>query len=115
MNAADERGPAITGEPRDGHPVIVALSLQVERLEREVGTLTAERADLGAKVDGVKALLLHTIELPKLEGGRVNDQAYFWTPEWQEMEAEADADLAAGRYADFGDMDELIEALKEES
>ena len=25
------------------------------------------------------------------------DQAWFWTPEWQAREAEADADLAAGR------------------
>ena len=68
MNPADERGPAIDGEPRVGHPVIVALQLQVERLEREVGELDAERLDLATIVDGIKAAVLHTVVLPNVGG-----------------------------------------------
>ncbi len=30
-------------------------------------------------------------------------QAWFWTPEWQAHEREADEDIAAGRYDDFED------------
>lgn len=41
------------------------------------------------------------------------DQAWFWTPEWQAGEQEADEDIKAGRvqgpYAD----DELLDALDE--
>ena len=66
MNGADERGPAIDGEPRVGHPVIVALQLQVERLEREIAELDAERLDLATIVDGIKAAVLHTVVLPNL-------------------------------------------------
>ena len=68
MNPADERGPAIDGEPRVAHPVIVALQLQVERLEREVGELDAERLDLATIVDGIKAAVLHTVVLPNVGG-----------------------------------------------
>ncbi len=39
-------------------------------------------------------------------------QAWFWTPEWQEGEREADADLAAGSTEFFGSGEELIEALR---
>jgi len=66
MNPADERGPAIDGEPRVGHPVIVALQLQVERLEREVAELDAEQLDLATIVDGIKAAVLYTVVLPNL-------------------------------------------------
>ena len=66
MNGADERGPAISGEPREGHPVIVALQLQVERLEREVGELTTEKGNLTTIIDGIKAAVLHTVVLPTL-------------------------------------------------
>ena len=30
------------------------------------------------------------------------DQAWFWTRDWQEREAEADADIAAGRVVERG-------------
>ena len=66
MNPADERGPAIDGEPRVGHPVIVALQLQVERLERELAELTTEKGNLTTIIDGIKAAVLHTVVLPNL-------------------------------------------------
>ena len=43
------------------------------------------------------------------------DQAWFWTPEWQEMEREADEDIKAGRvYGPYADVAELIADLKKE-
>lgn len=42
-------------------------------------------------------------------------QAWFWTPEWQRMETEADEDLRLGRYEAFDSMEELIESLKRPS
>ena len=38
-------------------------------------------------------------------------QAWFWTPEWQAGEREADADLAAGRVETFGSGEEFVAAL----
>ena len=39
-------------------------------------------------------------------------QAWFWTPEWQEGEREADADLAAGKTESFASDEEFISALR---
>lgn len=39
-------------------------------------------------------------------------QWWFWTPEWQTGEREADADLAAGRFETFDTMDEFLVSLK---
>jgi antitoxin PrlF len=39
-------------------------------------------------------------------------QAWFWTPEWQEGEREADADLAGGNTEFFESGEDLIEALR---
>jgi hypothetical protein len=41
------------------------------------------------------------------------DQAWFWTPEWQAKEREADADKAAGRVERF-ESDEAFTAALEE-
>ena len=40
-------------------------------------------------------------------------QAYFWTPQWQEAEAEAEADIAAGRLGRFTSANELLDDLGE--
>jgi hypothetical protein len=40
------------------------------------------------------------------------DQAWFWTPQWQEGEREADADIAAGRVKTFRSTDEFIAHLE---
>ena len=39
------------------------------------------------------------------------EQAYFWTPEWQEKEREADADLADGRFETFDSVDAMLDFL----
>jgi len=39
-------------------------------------------------------------------------QAWFWTPEWQAKEREADEDIAAGRGERFESDEEFLAALK---
>ncbi|MEU8077496.1 AbrB/MazE/SpoVT family DNA-binding domain-containing protein [Catellatospora citrea] len=39
------------------------------------------------------------------------DQEWFHSPQWQAREAEADADLAAGRYTRFGSDEEFLASL----
>ena len=39
-------------------------------------------------------------------------QAWFWTPEWQAGEREADADRVAGRVESVGSGDEFLGALR---
>jgi AbrB family looped-hinge helix DNA binding protein len=42
-------------------------------------------------------------------------QAWFWTPEWQAGEREADADRAAGTIQTFQSGEELVGALRDRS
>ena len=39
------------------------------------------------------------------------DQAWYWTPEWQAGEADADADLAAGRSTTYDSEDQFLSSL----
>lgn len=41
----------------------------------------------------------------------IDDQAWFWTPEWQAGEREASAQLAAGNTERFDTDDEFFDAL----
>lgn len=61
-------------------------------------------------VDGAGMLLRGIIEGP-LDAG----QAWFWTPEWQRKEHEAEADKAAGNFDRYGSDDEFLAALDERS
>jgi AbrB family looped-hinge helix DNA binding protein len=40
------------------------------------------------------------------------DQLWFWTPEWQKKEQEANEDIAQGRVKETASVDELIKDLK---
>lgn len=42
-------------------------------------------------------------------------QAWYWSAEWQSKEREADEDLAAGRYRDFDDIEDLIRYLNSDA
>jgi hypothetical protein len=60
-------------------------------------------------VDGAAVLLRGII------AGPIDpDQAWFWTPEWQRGEQEAEADKAAGKSDRYSDQ-ELLAALDERS
>jgi len=39
------------------------------------------------------------------------EQAWFWTPEWQQMEKEADEDIAAGRVESFESGEAFLDVL----
>jgi hypothetical protein len=63
-----------------------------------------------AAVDGAGVLLRGIIKGPVDP-----DQAWFWTPEWQEGEREAEADKAAGRGDRYNSDEEFLSALDERS
>jgi len=42
-------------------------------------------------------------------------QAWFWAPEWQQGEREADADIAAGRVERFESGEAFLQALRDEA
>jgi len=42
------------------------------------------------------------------------DQAWFWTPAWQAKEAEAEADLASGRFVRHTTDDDFLTSLDED-
>lgn len=46
--------------------------------------------------------------------GYVSDQGWYWTPEWQAMEAEVVADLREGRFRVFETVDDFIDFLESE-
>lgn len=39
------------------------------------------------------------------------DQTWFWSERWQKMEAEADADIDAGRVSRYESVDDLLDGL----
>ncbi len=41
------------------------------------------------------------------------DQRWFWTPQWQAMEREADADIAAGRVVTFDTAEDAVSYLQQ--
>ena len=47
---------------------------------------------------------IKTIKVPR-------DQAWFWSPEWQDKEREADQDIASGRYSEFNKIKDLLRDL----
>jgi hypothetical protein len=61
-------------------------------------------------VDGAGVLVRGIIE-----GPLDPDQAWFWTPEWQRKECEAEVDKAAGNADRYGSDDEFLAALDERS
>jgi hypothetical protein len=72
---------------------------QREAIQRALEALT-EAGD-GAKVQRiVSEALLTAVE-----------QRYFWTPEWQAKEQEADEAVAEGRVRTFDSVDEMIDFL----
>lgn len=59
---------------------------------------------LDIKTENSKIILEPQVVIPK-------DQAYFYTPEWQEEEAEAQEDIKKGRVSKTKDIKELFKEL----
>ena len=92
-------------------------TLQVR--QRGVITLPAElRRRMHLDEEGVR------IEVVEREDGVIElrptvdvpaDQAWFWSERWQQMEHEADEDIAAGRVDFANTLEELIDILDNQS
>jgi len=63
-----------------------------------------DEVELEVKGTTARLIPIKTIRVPR-------DQAWFWTPEWQAREREADQDLSAGRYRDFESLEEFMKEL----
>ncbi len=62
---------------------------------------------------GIPVTLVVTTERGRLEMREIDpEQAWFWTPEWQKGEREADEDIAFGRGARYDNDEELLAALE---
>jgi hypothetical protein len=64
--------------------------------------------------DGNRQLFMQEIgiEMPLLKEQPDPEQMWFWTPKWQEMEREADQDIAAGRVERFESDEDFDAALR---
>ena len=63
-----------------------------------------DEVELEVKGTTVRLIPIKTIKVPR-------DQAWFWTPEWQAKEREADQDVSTGRYRDFESVEDLLKEL----
>jgi hypothetical protein len=63
-----------------------------------------DEVELEVKGTTARLIPIQTIKVPR-------DQAWFWTPEWQAKEREADQDLSAKRYRDFESVADLLKEL----
>ena len=73
----------------------------IEQIDARLGTLPP-------------AKLVVVLDFVSYLAERDPDQAWFWSPEWQAGERQADEDLRTGNYEDFDTMDDLIASLKTE-
>lgn len=81
----------------DAALVAAALSLGTSVIALRAAAIAARAARRAERARGTAEVQLDRIthQLAAL------DQAWYWTPEWQAGEAEADADLVAGRLVRF--------------
>jgi AbrB family looped-hinge helix DNA binding protein len=67
-----------------------------------------DEIDFVIEGDTAKIVPIKTIKVPR-------DQAWFWAPEWQEKEKEADEDIRKGRYQEFEDVEDLLKDIHGEN
>lgn len=83
---------------------------QVENMEQSVCIGTIK--EIKRKIKTREGLNKEERRLAIKAGLIDKDQEWFWTPEWQAKEKEADEDTKAGRYRDFDSMADMIRDLK---
>jgi len=95
-------GPVATLDKSDpGHPRLVVELLPEQQAAIQAALDTLIEAGGGSAVQRVVAEALQT----------AGEQIYFWTPEWQAREQEADKAIAEGRVHTFDTMDQMIDFL----
>lgn len=76
------------------------MAANLDRLVEEIKNLSpAEKSELARRLD---------------EEAVFDDQSWYWTPQWQAAEKEADEDIADGRVHRYNNVDEAIKFLKEQ-
>lgn len=86
-------------------PVRVLGKNQVTLPARLVEKLHLRKGDtLQAMLVKDRIELVPTVAIPR-------EQAWFWTPEWQAMEGEANAARAAGDFVEFNNVDDFLDSL----
>jgi bifunctional DNA-binding transcriptional regulator/antitoxin component of YhaV-PrlF toxin-antitoxin module len=79
-----------------------------EKIRRAAGLAEGDTVYLNIEDEGEAGL---HVRIRKIDP----DQAWFWTPEWQAKEREADEDHAAGRFTTHDSDEEFLSALRERS
>ena len=72
-----------------------------------LGLHPGDEVEFEVEGDSARLIPVKTIKVPK-------EQAWFWTPDWQAKEKQADRELAAGRYRDFDELEDLLKDLHSE-
>ena len=74
-------------------------------IREEVGIEEGDYIDM--EINGKDTITIHTKELVD------EDDSWYWSEEWQQMEREADEDIKEGRVKSFLNIEDLIRELKE--
>ena len=102
---------ALTFVLDDGAPLQAAPS---EKLFYAVDQNGKTQTGILAKRGGDGGVIWYALQRESHRWAEVDpEQLWFWTDEWQEKEREADEALAAGRYRDFDNVDDLFASLDE--
>ena len=75
-----------------------------KRVMEALALKPGDEVELEVKGTTARLIPIKTIKVPR-------DQAWFWTPEWQAKEREADQDLSTQRYRDFESVEDLLKEL----
>jgi hypothetical protein len=94
----------MTSTPRDHQEEELSKLLTSEE-RAELEALLAEYI-MDGKLDFEKVKV--DSRYAKFESRIDPEQIYFWTPEWQAKEREADEDIAAGRWEEFDNLDDVF-------
>jgi hypothetical protein len=89
---------------------LILSILSRRELQRLVSVVANEERAALAAVDRLRATQQAVDRLTLAVAG---SQAWFWAPEWQAGEREADTDLAEGRFTRFSSVEEMDAALAE--
>jgi len=84
--------------------LVVAIPLDQTETVREALAQLERYASVDASAQNVILNALRT----------VTEQAYFWTPAWQEKERAADLAIAEGRMETFDQIDEMLDFLDQQ-